>query len=99
MFSEVYSAPDINFRREGLRELLINFTNILVNASLADLDDIKNCLDLFDTILILDNNDLELYLDFDNEERVSSDVLAKLKSLNPICDRLNKNYLVARKVW
>lgn len=99
LFSEVYSAPDINFRREGLRELLVNFSNILVNASLADLDDIKDCLDLFDTILILDNNDLELYLDFDNEERVSSDVLAKLKSLNPICDRLNKNYLVARKVW
>lgn len=99
LFSEVYSAPDIKFRREGLRELLVNFTNILVNASLADLDDIENCLDLFDTILILDNNDLELYLDFDNEERVSSDVLAKLKSLNPICDRLNKDFLVARKVW
>lgn len=98
-YSEGYSAPDSNFRKRDLVQLIRNSNSILVNASVADLDDLKDCFKLFDTIKMVDNRGLDLYLDLDNEEKVLSETLAYLKRLKVDTATLNKNYLVSRRVW
>lgn len=98
-YSEGYSAPDNSFREKELPILIRKSNSILVNASLSDLDDLKGYFNLFDSIRVEDNNDMELYLDLDNEDKVSSEALAALKRLKIDTSTLNKNYLVSRRVW
>lgn len=99
LYTEGYSAPDSDFRKRDLVQLIKNSNSILVNASIADLDDLKDCFKLFDTIKMVDNRGLDLYLDLDNEDRVLSDTLSYLKRFKIDTSTLNKNYLVSRRVW
>ena len=99
LYSEGYSNPDLAFRGKELESLIKRSTSIIVNASIQDLDSIKECLKFFDKIKIIDNGGMEVYLDLDNEEKVLSTTLTLLKGLNPDTTTLKKELLVSRRVW